>query len=121
MTKQKELASLIQKGLKMENVIESKNCFFDYVLGRFHACALGFGLIGRFGSVQKAFDAFEAEKGDRIEFEKKDWSLGPYYLDIVSSLLEIDYDLADAIDKKHILGDSVITIIQKLEQEGFSY
>lgn len=62
MIKQKELASLIQKGLEAGNVTESENCFFEDVFGIYNVCALGAALIGKSGCAAKAYEVLKAEK-----------------------------------------------------------
>jgi hypothetical protein len=121
MTKQKELAGLIQKGLGTENVVESENCFFEDVFGKFYVCALGAALVGKFGSANKAFELMEAEREVYVELESKDLTLSPDYVDIAANLLEIDFDLAEAIDKTHMLGASAASITERLGQGTFPY
>ena len=68
MTKQKELTSIIQKGLAVSDVIESENCFLEDIPGKFYVYVLGAGLVGGLGIVPGAnigLDAavFEAVHG----------------------------------------------------------
>ena len=98
MTKQKELAVLIREGLEKENVEESENCFFEDIFGRFYVCALGAGLVGKYGSATQAYSAMEAEREVHVELQSKNLTLTPDYVDIAANLLEIDFDLAGAID-----------------------
>ncbi len=62
MTRQKELASLIERGLQTEHVAEWEGCFFEDVFGKFYVCALGAGLVGEYGSATTAYESVEAEK-----------------------------------------------------------
>lgn len=121
MNKQKELALLIQNGLANEDVMESENCFLEDISGKFYVCALGAGLVGKFGSAREAFDAVEKEKEVNIELRGKELALAPGYVDIASRLLEIDFDLAEAVDKTHMLGVPALAIINRLEQRNFPY
>lgn len=121
MTKQKELAALIQSGLAEKNVAEAENCFLEDICGRFYVCALGAGLVGKFGSAREAFDAVERERETSVELAGKDLTLSPDYVDIASRLLEIDFNLAEAIDKTHMLGVPALAIINRLEQQSFPY
>ncbi len=50
MTRQKELASLIERGLQTEHVAESEGCFFEDVFGKFYVCARGAGRQIRLGN-----------------------------------------------------------------------
>ena len=117
MTVQKGLAALIRKGLESENVRESENCFFEDVFGKFYVCALGAGLVGKFGSAEKAHAVMEAEREVHVELSNKDLTLVPDYVDIAANLLEIDFELAGAIDKTYMLGVPAASIIDRLEQE----
>lgn len=121
MTAQKELATLIQKGLLAENVTEFDGCFLRDASGKFYVCALGAGLVGKFGSANKAYSAMEAEREVYVELESKDLTLLPDYVDIAANLLEIDFALAEAIDKTHTLGVPAASIIERLEQGTFPY
>jgi hypothetical protein len=121
MTRQKELAVLIQKGLKTENVVESENCFFEDVFGVFYVCALGAALVGKYGSANKAYELMEAEREVYVELTGKDLTLAPDYVDIAANLLEIDFDLAGAIDKTHMLGVPAASITERLYQGTFPY
>jgi len=56
-----------------------------------------------------------------VELESKDLTLLPGYVDIAANLLEIDFDLADAIDKTHMLGIPAAEIVSRLEQGTFPY
>lgn len=121
MIKQKELASLIEGGLATENVSESESCFFEDVFGNFYVCALGAALVGKFGSARKAYERVAAEKEIHIELESRGLALLPGYVDIAADLLEIDFELANAIDKTHLLGASAMAITKRLGQETFPY
>lgn len=121
MVKQKELASLIRKGLANEDVTESESCFLEDICGKFYVCALGAALVGKFGSARKAYDVVEKEREVSVELSGKDLTLSPDYLDIASRLLDIDFNLAEAIDKTHMLGVSALAIINSLEQQTFPY
>lgn len=119
MTSQKELASLIQQGLLAKNVEESENCFFEDISGTFYVCALGAALVGKFGSARKAFEAMEAGRELHFELAAKQLALAPDYVDIAAELLDIDFALASAIDKNHMLGASAALIADKLAQGSF--
>ncbi len=121
MTEQKQLAVLIQKGLESDNVQESENCFFEDVFGKFYVCALGAGLIGKFGSANKAYELMEKEKEVRVKLSNKDVTLVPDYVDFAANLLEIDFELAGAIDKTHMLSVPASSIIERLKQGTFLY
>jgi hypothetical protein len=121
MIKQKELATLIRNGLSAENVKESENCFFEDILGRYYVCALGAGLIGKFGSATEAHKLMEAERELHVELSTKDLTLSPDYVDIAANLLDIDFYLANAIDKTHMLGIPAAEIVTRLEEGSFPY
>jgi hypothetical protein len=121
MTEQKELAALIRKGLESDNVKESENCFFEDVFGKFYVCALGAGLVGKFGSAEKAHSVMEMEMEVHVELGNKDLTLVPDYVDIAANLLEIDFDLAGAIDKTHMLDPAAASSIERLEQGIFPH
>ena len=121
MTNQKQLAALIEKGLAADNIQESENCFFEDILGRFYVCALGAGLIGKFGSANEAYKLMQAERELHAELSTKDLTLSPDYVDIAANLLEIDFDLANAIDKTHMLGVPAAEIVSRLEEGSFPY
>ncbi len=121
MTNQKQLAVLIGKGLTMEDIQESENCFFEDILGKYYVCALGAGLIGKFGSATEAHNRLETERELHVELSTKDLTLSPEYVDIAANLLEIDFDLANAIDKTHMLGIRAAEIVSRLEEGSFPY
>ena len=121
MTNQKQLAVLIGKGLEADDIQESENCFFEDILGRYYVCALGAGLIGKFGSAAEAYKRMEAERELHVELSTKDLTLSPDYVDIAANLLEIDFDLANAIDKTHMLGIPAAEIVSRLEEGSFPY
>ena len=121
MIKQRELALLIEKGMEEKNVTESESCFFEDVFGNFYVCALGAALVGKFGSARKAYERIEAEREVHVELESRELALLPGYVDIAANLLEIDFDLAEAIDKTHMLGASATAITQKLGEGTFPY
>jgi hypothetical protein len=121
MIKQKELAAFIRQGLESENVEESENCFFEDIPGKYYVCALGAGLIGKFGSADKAYESMESKREVQVEISCKDFTLLPDYVDIAANLLEIDFDLAEAIDKTHMLGVPAAWIISRLQQATFPY
>ncbi len=121
MIKQRELALLIQKGMEEENVTESESYFFEDMFGNFHVCALGAGLIGKFGSARKAYELVQAEREVHVELESREMVLFPEYVDIAAALLEIDFDLAEAIDKTHMLGVPAMVITKRLGEETFPY
>ena len=121
MTKQKELASLIRKGLETEGVTESENCFFEDVFGVFYVCALGAALVGKSGCARRAYESMESEREVYVELSNKDLAVAPDYVDIAANLLEIDFDLAGAIDKTHMLGVPAAAIIERLKQGTFPY
>ena len=121
MTNQKQLAVLIGKGLQADNIQESENCFFEDILGRYYVCALGAGLIGKFGSAAEAYKRMETERELHVELSTKDLTLSPDYVDIAANLLEIDFDLANAIDKTHMLGVPATAIVSRLEEGSFPY
>ena len=72
MTRQKELASLIERGLQTEHVAESEGGFFEDVFGKFYVCALGAGLVGKYGSATTAYESVEAEKEVHLQMSGKD-------------------------------------------------
>lgn len=119
--KQKELAHLIQKGLRAKDVRESENCFFEDIDGTFYVCALGAGLVGKFGCARTAFETMEQMREFHIRLKDKDLTLAPDHVDIAAALLEMDFDLAAAIDKTHMLGVPAEAIIQRLKQGTFPY
>ncbi len=121
MTKQRELALLIKKGMEEENVTESESCFFEDVFGNFYVCALGAAVVGKFGSARKAYERVEAEREVHVELESRGLALSPGYVDIAADLLDIDFDLAEAIDKTHMLGASAMAITQRLGEGTFPY
>lgn len=122
MTKQTELASFIRNGLKAENVRESENCFFEDVSGKFFVCALGAALVGKFGSPNKALELIDFEREAYLKLcADKNSDSGFAYADIAAELLEIDFDLADAIDKTHILGASALEIAERLAESSFPH
>jgi hypothetical protein len=51
----------------------------------------------------------------------KDLAVSPGYVDIAANLLDIDFALAEAIDKAHLLGVPAMAIIQRLRQGTFPY
>ncbi len=104
-----------------ENVTESESCFFEDVFGNFYVCALGAAVVGKFGSARKAYELIEAEREVHVELESRGLSLSPGYVDIAANLLDIDFDLAEAIDKTHMLGASATAITQRLGQGTFPY
>ena len=53
--------------------------------------------------------------------ESRGLALLPGYVDIAANLLEIDFDLAEAIDKTHMLGASATAITQRLGEGTFPY
>ena len=121
MTNQRELALLIENGLKIENVFEVGNTFFEEIFGNFYVCALGAAVVGKFSSVQTAYEEVEAEREVCCELRGKDLALAPDYVDIAARLLGIDFPLARMIDKEHMLGIRAATIINKLKQGSFPY
>jgi hypothetical protein len=122
MIKQRELALLIKKGMEEENVTESESCFFEDVFGNFYVCALGAAVVGKFGTARKAYELIEAEREVHVELESRELALLPGYVDIAAAaLLDIDFDLADAIDKTHMLGASATAITQRLGEGTFPY
>lgn len=121
MTGQKELAALIKKGLANKDVMESEGCFLEDISGKFYVCALGAALVGKFGSARTAYNAVEKEREVSVELSGKELALAPDYADIASRLLEVDFDLAEAVDKTHMLGVPALAIINRLEQQNFPY
>jgi hypothetical protein len=117
MIKQKEIASLIQKGLETGNVTESENCFFEDVSGKFSMSAL----LGRLWWAKTAYEPVESEKEVYVQLAGIGLALSLGYVDIAANLLDIDFDLADAVDRTHMLGVPAIAIIEKLGQESFPY
>ena len=51
----------------------------------------------------------------------KDLAVSPGYVDIAANLLDIDFALAESIDKTHMLGVPAMAIIQRLRQGTFPY
>ena len=122
MTTQKELAVLINKGLATENVEESENCFFEDISGKFYVCALGAALVGKFGSPNKALELIDFEREAHLKLcANENSNAGFAYADIAAELLEIDFDLADAIDKTQMLGAPATEIAEKLAESCFPY
>ena len=121
MTRQKELTSLIERGLQTERVAESEGCFFEDVFGKFYVCALGAGLVGEYGSATTAYESVEAEKEVHLQMSGKDLVISPGYVDVAANLLDIDFALAEAIDKAPLLGVPAMAIIKRLKQGTFPY
>jgi len=121
MTRQKELASLIERGLETQHVTESEGCFFEDVFGTFYVCALGAGLVGKYGSATTAYESVEAGKEVQVEMSGKELAISPDYVDIAANLLDIDFALAEAIDKTHMLGVPAMAIIERLREGTFPY
>ncbi len=91
------------------------------VFGNFYVCALGAAVVGKFGSARKAYKRVEAEREVHVELESRELALLPGYVDIAANLLDIDFDLAEAIDKTHMLGVSAMAITQRLGEGTFPY
>ena len=121
MIKQLELALLIGQGLNTENVFESETCFFEDIYGKFYVCALGAGIVGKFGSAKEAFERVDKEKDVYLDLRNKALTLAPDYVDIAAELLNIDFLLAEAIDKTHMLGVPIMVITERLRQGTFPY
>jgi hypothetical protein len=51
----------------------------------------------------------------------KDLVISPGCVDIAANLLEIDFALAEAIDKAPLLGVPAMAIIKRLKQGAFPY
>jgi hypothetical protein len=114
---QSELADLMQKGLSTEHTVESVSCFLEDIHGQYYVCALGAMIVGKFGDAKIASDAVEEEKYG----SGKDDTVPTDYLNIAIRLLEIDSNLAQAIDQTHMLGTPADVIIQRLRQGTFLY
>ncbi len=69
------------------------------VFGKFYVCTLGAGLVGKFGSANTAYEFVEAEKEVQVEMSGKDLAVSLGYVVIAANLLDIDFALAEAIDK----------------------
>ena len=117
---QKELAELILKGLSKENTREATEYFIENIYETFYVCALGAGIVGKFGSAHKAMKIVELEKIKYYYSQKNELCSCPLsYLNIVSSLLGIDFHLAETINKAHILTRSAAKVVEKLKKENF--
>lgn len=114
--RQSKMAELMQKGLSIKNVVESENCFLEDIYGKYYVCALGAMIIGKYGNAKEAFDAVENEtfNGVKANFPTD-------YLDVAIQLLDLDTNLAQAIDQTHMLGVPAEVIIQRLRQGTFPY
>jgi hypothetical protein len=68
-----------------------------------------------------SYESVEAEKEVQVEMSAKDLAVSPGYVDIAANLLDIDFALAESIDKAHLLGVPAMAIIQRLRQGTFPY
>lgn len=63
----------------------------------------------------------ETEREVYVELSEKDLTLTPDYAGIAANLLEIDFDLAEAIAKTHLLDVPAASITKRLERGTFPY
>lgn len=111
----KELARLMQSGLATPQVYESSDCFLEDLHGKFQVCALGAALVGKFQNPFVARQALEEAKelSLRVSGGEAD------YVNLAADLLEINYDVADYLDKAHMLGIPIAELATSLTENPF--
>ena len=108
MRSNKELAKLMKKGLKMEDVYEERRFFIYRQHGVCCVCALGAAIVGLYEDIDNAYQAVQQETDGLDGFREN-------RINAASKLLDINPELAEYIDGEHFNGTPISKIILFLE------